>query len=435
MTNIPGFGAPLTATYSGYLSAGAGKHLHYLMYSSQGSPSSDPVVLWMNGGPGCSSLEGAFAENGPLWVAPGGASLVVNNYSVNTFATQIFLEAPICVGFSYEDSGACASSDTSTAEDNLNALISFFAAFPELAANDFWISGESYAGIYIPTLAYNVVQYNAKGSGPRINLKGILVGNGCLGNDVGICGNGGYGDYLSYLQLYGHGFVRDADWRNILSLCGDFSNESPACQNALGDAGNAVGNINVYYLYDGIYRSCAYGPLDAPRNGSGKAIARRPIRSGSLASRMLQDLPCNTDADLETYLNTPAVQTALHVKSTSWAICSNIFYTSDQPDERAVIYPALIEGAGLRVLIYNGDADACVPHTDNEWWTQSMNYTVNTPWTAWNSESTIGGYYVSYRDGNFTYASVRGAGHMVPQTQPIAALTLFQTWITGQQWP
>jgi serine carboxypeptidase-like clade II len=69
------------------------------------------------------------------------------------------------------------------------------AGFPEYSSNDFWISGESYAGIYVPTLAYDVVQYNAAAPpAQKLNLKGIMVGNGCLGNAVGVCGDGIYGE-------------------------------------------------------------------------------------------------------------------------------------------------------------------------------------------------------------------------------------------------
>ena len=137
-------------------------------------------------GPGCSSLEGAFQESGPYWTAAGGNGLQYNNYSWNKFANQLFIEAPACVGFSYADdpSTGCTHTDTSTAADNLQALVQFFTVkFPELAKNDFWISGESYAGIYIPMLAYNVYNYNLKGPASPINLKGILVGNGCIGNE------------------------------------------------------------------------------------------------------------------------------------------------------------------------------------------------------------------------------------------------------------
>ena len=144
MTNLPGFGAPLTDMYSGYLDISGGKHLHYIVYASQGNPATDPVVAWYNGGPGCSSLEGAFQESGPLWTETGGATLQVNEYSWNKFSTNVFIEAPAGVGFSYADTPAgTAHNDTSTAADNLASLEVFFAAFPEYSTQPFWITGES----------------------------------------------------------------------------------------------------------------------------------------------------------------------------------------------------------------------------------------------------------------------------------------------------
>jgi carboxypeptidase C (cathepsin A) len=52
-----------------------------------------------------------------------------------------------------------------------------FFKFPERQSNEIWLSGESYAGIYVPYLAWEIDQYNALG-GFTINLKGFIVGNG-----------------------------------------------------------------------------------------------------------------------------------------------------------------------------------------------------------------------------------------------------------------
>ena len=106
-------------------------------------------------------------------------------------------------------------------------------------------------------------------------------------------------------------------------------------------------------------------------------------------------------------------------------------------DERTVIYPTLTKQAGYQVLVYNGEADLCVPYTDNEYWTRSMNYTVDSDWAAWavNGEEGpyVGGYRTKYAN-NFTFATVRGAGHMVPETRAEAALTMFVNHITGADW-
>ena len=72
-------------------------------------------------------------------------TLTQNVWSWNNISNNLFIEAPAGVGFSYCDKAAgCRHTDTSTADDNLQTLISFFKAFPEYAGNDVWISGESY---------------------------------------------------------------------------------------------------------------------------------------------------------------------------------------------------------------------------------------------------------------------------------------------------
>jgi serine carboxypeptidase-like clade 2 len=136
--------------YSGYLDAGFNKSFFYQFYYSQGNPTKDPVLLWLNGGPGCSSLLGAFTENGPFEFYENTSDLKLNPNSWNRYANVLYLESPGGVGFSQ---GPVNSSDASVAQDNLVALMSFFQKFPKFQAHDFYISGESYAGIYVPRLA------------------------------------------------------------------------------------------------------------------------------------------------------------------------------------------------------------------------------------------------------------------------------------------
>ncbi len=95
-------------------------------------------------------------------------------------------KAPIGVGFSYSTNAEdyLHINDTSAALDNLNALRAFFASYPEYALNDFFIAGESYAGVYIPTLAQQIILSNEQSVGTDnsiIPLKGVLIGNGCSG--------------------------------------------------------------------------------------------------------------------------------------------------------------------------------------------------------------------------------------------------------------
>ena len=166
--------------YSGYLNVSEIKKFHY-MFNIAPDSDNKPLVLWLNGGPGCSSLDGWANEHGPMILDDNG-NFKLNDYSWVNAANMIYLESPGGVGFSYINSTAKEDlyvDDNTTAKDNLQALLSFFEKFPEMKEKDFYISGESYGGIYVPILAYEVIEYNKEvEEAKKIKLKGILVGNG-----------------------------------------------------------------------------------------------------------------------------------------------------------------------------------------------------------------------------------------------------------------
>jgi len=191
---LPGYGVPPTPMFSGYLDATKGCdleanggycRLHYWMALAEDDrddPTDKPVVLWLNGGPGSSSILGFLEENGPVLInATGG--LMDNPWSWTKVANLIALEAPVGVGYSYcanqyESGKTCKNTDKFTASASGEALRDLFTnKFPELASNDFFITGESYAGVYIPTLTKYLLDH-----APEVNLKGIAVGDPCTDN-------------------------------------------------------------------------------------------------------------------------------------------------------------------------------------------------------------------------------------------------------------
>lgn len=155
VSSLPTYGKPPTKQYSGYLNASdaePGTYLHYwLAEAAVAEPHKAPVVLWLNGGPGSSSVLGMLQEQGPLIIDQGG-KLLDNPYSWTRLANLLILESPAGVGYSYcaamEAGGACANTDVSTARAAAAALRDFFGSkFPELRASPFFITGESYAGV------------------------------------------------------------------------------------------------------------------------------------------------------------------------------------------------------------------------------------------------------------------------------------------------
>jgi carboxypeptidase C (cathepsin A) len=149
--------------FSGYLPVlGTTKSLHYLYLESQQDPIRDPVLVWFNGGPGCSSMLGFMQEHGPYVIENGETTFHWNDYSWNRETNMLYIEAPAAVGYSYcLDKTECTHfNDSNSARDNLASLLYFFdQKFPERKSNELYLSGESYAGIYVPFLAFELDKY------------------------------------------------------------------------------------------------------------------------------------------------------------------------------------------------------------------------------------------------------------------------------------
>lgn len=148
--------------FSGYLEVEpARKELHYILVESENKPNVDPILIWFNGGPGCSSMLGMFMETGPCVIDDEVSTFKDNDYAWSRNMSVLFLEGPAGVGLSWaRDPQDKKFNDYTSSNDFLKALISFYKKFPEMTKNELYISGESYAGIYIPYLAMRIHQHN-----------------------------------------------------------------------------------------------------------------------------------------------------------------------------------------------------------------------------------------------------------------------------------
>jgi carboxypeptidase C (cathepsin A) len=107
---------------------------HYVFFDSQRDPDNDPIVLWLNGGPGCSSLLGMVYENGPFLFKEGTVSFAINPNAWNKKANLLYITSPGGVGFS-TSKGDLKHDDGTVALDNYKALLAFFNKFPNLKKN------------------------------------------------------------------------------------------------------------------------------------------------------------------------------------------------------------------------------------------------------------------------------------------------------------
>lgn len=194
--SLPSFGAPLTRHFSGFVEVdeASGTNLFYYLVESQRDPSSDPLVWWMNGGPGASSLIGLFAETGPL-ILNEDQQLFQNPFAWNRQANLLYVEFGPGVGYSYcanssrsdvecrqadAECSPCGASDSSTTEQNVRFLRRFLELHPSFQGRPLFLAGESYAGIYGPALAWALIE--AFEDRRLVNLAGVWVTDPCTDN-------------------------------------------------------------------------------------------------------------------------------------------------------------------------------------------------------------------------------------------------------------
>lgn len=424
ITNLPGFNISSLNfdMYSGYITIDEqrGKNLFYWFVESQNNPSTDPVLLWLNGGPGASSLLGFFSEHGPFRPQPNGVDLDFYPYSWNKIANIIYLEAPVGVGFSYSNTPSdYTTNDTQTAEDNYVFLDLWFQEYPEFLPNDFYITGESYAGHYCPQVANLLLDHIQDGTS-SINMKGLLVGNPVTDDDWYFRRN----EWSYFSTLYSHGLLPQEAYVNAYSACEwegfllsdncDDQDNTPSieCLKAV------YGALNDYLPYSQIDQFDIYAPIcHNSVDFMSKYISKWHPYSRGISmdnnfptSANVTFYPC-IDNYMTVYLNQPSVQQALHVNPTTWDMYGAITYLN----ESALIMPLyqrFISETDWRILIFSGDVDSAVPFLGTQRWVTCLKQPTVTTWNNWYFNTQVAGAYRVY-DG-ISLLSIKGCGHMVP---------------------
>ena len=159
---------------TGYVSVDEdGDDLFYWVFQSRNAPETDPLVMWLTGGPGCASEVALFYENGPYQFNDDN-TIRSNPNSWNNISNLLYVDQPIGTGFSHGGKHDVRN-ETEVAEDAAILLRGFLEQNPEYKGRDFYITGESYAGHYVPAIAYYLLN---EATDIDLNLKSIAIGNG-----------------------------------------------------------------------------------------------------------------------------------------------------------------------------------------------------------------------------------------------------------------
>jgi cathepsin A (carboxypeptidase C) len=323
--------------------------------------------------------------------------------------------------------------------------------YPEFDGRELYITGESYAGIYVPTLSALLVDDSS------FNFQGFAVGNSVTDR---VTMNNGFPYFAWARGLFGtelwDGLLDYCCVERNASNCVFYENGDVECTKLYAQVYNVQWNlgINPYNLY----QDC-YGGVPDSRGVISETETDIQVIVPELALHMdnehLQQyeqlvremknvknvtvrIPCSDTSDRETYLNRADVREALHVsdKVDYWLPCSSsLTYARQYENVRAEYYKIL--DAGHRILSYYGDLDMACDHLSGMWFAESLGVPLSQEFKQWLYPDDMGynqiaGFVEQFE--NFKFVSLKGAGHFVPTDKELPAFMMFQKFLNGEDY-
>ncbi|XP_027157748.1 serine carboxypeptidase-like 2 isoform X4 [Coffea eugenioides] len=398
---LPGFEGPLPFELeTGYIGVGESEdgQLFYAFIKSESNPQSDPLILWLDGGPGCSSFSSLFFGTGPVILEP---------LSFDGTLPKLVL--------------------------NPSTWTKWLHDHPEYKSNPFYVSGISYGGIPVPILTQlisNVIPGNEDGIEPRIDLKGYILGNPITK----------VSEILNYRVPFAHGMglISDELYESLKVSCkGEYEitdPSNPVCSKNMQAYNELVRNIDDEQI---LLPVCP--PLSREPNKlftGGRSIIQMLYKKfEELDVRESTRVKCRMEwvKLVEHWANNKSVQEALHVRRETygqWLRCNfTLPYTKNA--ESVVPYHANLSTKGYRSLIYSGDHDLMVPHIETQAWIRSLHYPIIDDWRQWIHEGQVAGYTRTCAN-KMTFATVKGGGHVAYELKPAECRTMLERWISHQ---
>ncbi|XP_062177075.1 serine carboxypeptidase-like 7 [Alnus glutinosa] len=429
---LPGYPGELPFTLeTGYISVGNVEFFYYFV-ESEGNPGADPLLLYMNGGPGCSGLNGFFYQIGPLKFnitdyTGGLPTLIYEPNAWTKTANIIFIDAPVGAGFSYANAtDAWDTTDTEWAAQAYEFLRNWLGEHPDFVTNPVFLGSDSYAGIVTPILAQDIINGNEAGIVPLVNLKGYSIG--CPHTNTDLETN------AKITFAHRMALISDAMYQSAKTSChGNYADPITAnCTEALSAITQCTELISSQNILE---PNCAFLSPKAKeerarrflREDSKNFILPSPTRTGDFWCKNFQYLL------MDIWGNYKSVQDALHVRPGTikeFFRCNvTLDYTVVTND--VVPYHKNLTDTGLQILVFSGDHDMVIPHNGIEQWIYSLDLTLDTDWRPWFVDGQVAGYTMKYTNDGYrlTYATVKGAGHSPQEYKRKECYDMFHRWI------
>ncbi|RCI16257.1 hypothetical protein L249_3188, partial [Ophiocordyceps polyrhachis-furcata BCC 54312] len=400
--------------FSGYIDDNQqDKHMFYWFFESRGDPAKDPVMLWVEGGPACSSMLGLFQQVGPSRI---GKDLkpVLNPFSWTNRTSMIFVDQPANTGFSH--TSGHVNSTKEAAKEVVTALSTFMKQFPEYAKQDFYVAGTSYSGHFVPAIAAEILSRPES----NINLKGAIIGNGLTDPKIQFrslrpmaCGEGGIPAVLNQ-TLCSALAAAEAPCQKMLQDCYD-KEETKTCLSAM--------------------QQCFAAPLSLDPTLNVYDL-RKPCLGSSVNF-------CSDDVEpIEKFLNLASVQKVLGVEAVDkWETCvqgagGDIQRTGDgaKPSQQFV---TKILDSKIPVLVFAGDADYICSWLGNRDWTNALEWTGREAFGGAETKAlrvaSDGKEYGNIKSAaGLSFARIFGAGHFAILDQSEGTLDLVSRFLDGE---
>lgn len=419
---LPLFQGEMPVNYAGHLYVDGDHSAHfYWLFETPTQPENAPLIIWMNGGPGCSSMDGLFIELGPFKFE--NHKLVLNRYSWHKLGNLLFIDQPVGTGLSFTTRAKYPKNDLEVNIHLYKMLLEFLSLHENYLTDsggkkmsrEIYLTGESHAGHYIPSFTKYILEQNEK-SDIRINIAGLAIGNGWMDpyNQYDVSD---FMHALGALSL-GQKYHMKQREKSCQALIKKGTLRSDVCLSLLDDVLASTGNA-----------------------ATGKII----MYDARISSRTHSYPPGHEE--VESYLNRKDVRSALHVIAPQkYQECTDppYFALAHQDAKGVTTELTYLLNLEMPILLFSGQFDVICNHLGTEKMLNKLVWNGRADWLrstagecdfliflnfagVWAVDNSPAGFIRTAK--NLKFLIVSNAGHMVPLSKPAESYDMMNRFL------